>query len=377
MLHQLCRTGAIAALLVTAACGQQAKTEEKPAGPQAVVMGPENVVAVKRESISVGPLIAGELRPEREATVRAKAGGSVLQVLVDEAQPVKQGAVLVRIEVRALQDAVRSTESGVRSAESSVRSAEQGLTLAEREAARTKTLVAGGALAERDLETAQNAVTAAEAQVADANARLADARSRLAAAREQLGDTVVRAPISGTVSRREVNGGDVVAPGAPLVTIIDPSSMRLEASVPSDALTQLRIGAPVEFEVRGYPNQPFTGKIDRISPVADQATRQVTIYVSIPNSAGKLVAGLFAEGKVSSETRNALVVPVSAIDFSGANPSVMRIRDGKAERLSVGVGVRDERADRVELLSGVQEGDILLVGAAQSITPGTPVKVAD
>ena len=193
---------ALATIVLAAACsGEQEAAPAAAAQPQAVKIGQESVATVTRDQIKTGPLISGELRPEREATVRAEVGGSVLEVLVDEARPVRQGAVLARIEAQALTDAQAS-------AQSAVRSAEQALRVSEREAERTETLVKGGALAERDLETTRNAVVAAQAQ-------LADARSRLASASKQLADTVIRAPISGIVSERPVNRGDVVAPGAP------------------------------------------------------------------------------------------------------------------------------------------------------------------
>jgi RND family efflux transporter MFP subunit len=352
---------ALAALLVLSACGSPQPEQPATPTPQAVSIGPESVARVVRDQISSGPRIAGELRPEREATVRAEIGGSVLDVRVEEARPVRQGAVIARIEAQALTDAEVS-------ARSSVRSAEQALGVAEREATRTETLVKGGALAERDLEAARNAVTAAQAQ-------LADAKSRLASASRQVGYTVIRAPISGIVSDRPVNRGDVVAPGAPIATIIDPSSMLLEASVPSVDLGALRVDAPVEFHVRGYGDQTFTGHIERISAVADPVTRQVPIWVSVPNTAGRLVAGLFAEGRVNSQARQALVVPATAIGSTGSDNWVLRVRDGKAERVSVKVGLRDERSARVELESGVSEGDVLLTGAAQAVTPGTPVRI--
>ena len=124
---------------------------------------------------------------------------------------------------------------------------------------------------------------------------------------------MIRAPLTGVVSSREVNRGDVVSPGTALFTVIDPSSMRLEASVPSDDLSALRVGAKVEFTVRGY-DQTFPGTIERIAPQADAATRQVPIYVAIPNVGGRLVAGLYAEGRVVSQSASGLVVPLAAIN---------------------------------------------------------------
>jgi RND family efflux transporter MFP subunit len=345
--------------LAIGACGGG----EPQAAPEveAVRISAESVTRVARGEIQSGPIISGELRAEREATVRAEVGGSVTEMRVEEGEPVKQGALIARIEAQALDDARLS-------AQSAVRSAEQALQVAEREAERTQALVKGGALAERDLEAARNAVAAAQAQ-------LADARARLTSAERQVGYTVIRAPITGVVSDRPVNRGDVVAQGAPIVTVIDPSSMRLDASVPSEALSALRVNAPVVFRVRGYGDQFFTGHIERISPVADPVTRQVPIYVSIPNTAGRLIAGLFAEGRVTNEVRTGLIVPASAVERQGSSSWVLRVRDGKAERVPVQVGLTDERDGRVELTGGVAEGDVLLTGAAQAVTPGTPVTV--
>jgi len=347
--------------LLTSACATDAEKAPVDEPPAAVRVGPENVIAVSRDAIVIGPAVSGEIRAERDATVRAEIGGSMTQVSVEEGQAVRRGDLLGRIETRTLDDVRQS-------ATSSLRSAENQLAVARREVERTETLVKAGALAARDLDVARNTVTAAEAQ-------LADAKSRLASAERQLSDTVLRAPIGGIVSNRAVNAGDVVSIGTELFTIIDPSSMRLEAAVPSDDLSRLKVGATVEFTVRGY-DQRFEGRIQRIAPQADATTRQVPIYVSIPNVGGRLVAGLFAEGRVVTERAEGLVVPVNAVNTSDATPWVLRVTDGKTERVDVTLGLRDPRTERIQVASGLKEGDTLLRGAAQGMTPGTPVTVS-
>jgi RND family efflux transporter MFP subunit len=349
--------------LGAAACGRTSASEGPAANsaPATIEIGPENVTKVTAQAISVGPLVSGELRAEKEATVRAEIGGSVLQVYPQEGQAVQRGTLLARIEGRALQDALAS-------AQSALRSAEQTYGWAQKEETRIQNLVRGGALAERDAEVAHNAAVQAKAAVDDA-------RSRVASATKAIEDLTVRAPIAGIVSRRHVNAGDVVSPGGELYTIIDPRSMRLEASVPSEQIGTVRVGAPVTFEVRGYPGQTFEGRIERLSPAADPVTRQVPIFVAIPNTQGRLVAGLFAEGRVTKESKNALVVPVAAVTEKGGAAWVMRVRDGKAERVDVTIGLRDEQTERVEIASGLSEGDLLLLGAAQGMTPGTPLRI--
>jgi membrane fusion protein (multidrug efflux system) len=348
------------ALLATG-CKAEAEKSANPA-EEAVQVGSENVITVSKGTVVVGPIVSGELRAEKEATVRAEVGGSMVEVAVQEAQAVQRGALLGRIETRTLEDAKLSATSAVRSAENQ-------LNVARREAERTEKLVSAGALAARDLDVVNNQVSAAEAQVADAKARLASAD-------RALGDTVIRAPFTGIVSRRSVNTGDVVSSGTELFTIIDPSSMRLDASVPSEDLSALRVGAIVEFTVRGY-DTPFQGRIERIAPQADSATRQVPIYVAIPNVGGRLVAGLFAEGRVVSQSASGMVVPTNAVNMTDpAMPWVLRVNSGKTERVEVKLGLRDPRTELVNVATGLNDGDVLLRGASQGITPGTAVKVS-
>ena len=359
-------TGTLAFVLgfavLTAACGGDVSGGEPSAeaAPPVLQIGAEDIVTVQSESIVVGPMISGELRAAREATVRAELGGAMVQVVPEEGQAVRGGALLARIGARALDNARQS-------AASSLKSAENQLAVVRREAERAEQLVSAGAVAQRELDMARNNVAGAEAQVADA-------KSRLASAETQLGDAIIRAPIGGVISRRFVNVGDVVSPGTELFTIIEPSSMRLEASVPSDDLRALRVGAPVQFRVRGY-DEPFEGRIERIAPQADAATRQVPIYVALPNAGGRLVAGLFAEGRVVAEAAEGPVVPANAVNTAGEKPWVLKVAGGHTERVDVTLGLKDPRTERVQITAGVATGDVLLRGAAQGLTPGTPVRV--
>jgi RND family efflux transporter MFP subunit len=354
------RAAAAAALLVMAACGKEGDAAPSKA-PEVLTVGPEAVAVVQQEEIRTGPQLSGSLSAAREAQVRAQVGGQVLAVYAEQGQAVRAGQPLARIDASALVDAATSARTGVASAQTA-------LEVARRNYERAQTLNQAGALSDRDLETAR-------AQLSQAQAQAAGARSQQASAQKQLGNTQVRSPISGVVSLRPVSAGDIVAPGAELFTVVDPQSMRLEASVPADQLGQLRLGSTVRFTVNGYPGRTFTGTVQRISPAADPQTRQVPVVVTVPNEGGALVAGLFAEGRVESQVRQGMMVPATAIDERGVAPTVLRLKGGRAERVAVQLGVRDPDTERVEVTGGVSPGDTLLVGAAVGTTPGTPVRV--
>jgi len=327
-----------------------------------MTIGTENIAIVTVGSVMSGPTLSGAIMPEREASVRAQVGGSVLQTYAEQGQRVKAGQLLAQVDASGLQDAFLSARAAVTSAGSSA-------DIATRELARSQKLFAAGAIAERDLEEARRASITAKAA-------LADARARLANAQKQLGYTRIVAPFRGVVSERQVSAGDVVQSGGAMFTVVDPSSMRLEASIPADQLSSVRIGVPVTFTISGYPGRTLTGRVTRINPTADPATRQVRIIASIPNESGALVGGLFATGRLASESKTGLTAPVSAIDARSTVPAVMRIRQGKVERVPIQLGLRDEGAERVEITSGVQAGDTLLLGAAQGISSGTIVRVS-
>jgi membrane fusion protein (multidrug efflux system) len=362
------RTATVAAMLLavalTMAACKKSGDEAKAAGADdiaAVTVGPENVAVVAMKKIETGPEMSGSLEPDREATIRAEVSGAVLQTLADQGTRVAAGAVLARLDDTGFRDAYLSARSGMTSAQS-------GADLARREADRAEKLLAAGAIADRDAENARRANIAAQSQLADAKARLTQAE-------KQLEKTTVKAPISGIVSVRNVSAGDLASPGTALFTIVDPSSMRLEGSVPTDQMSAVRLGMPVTFTVQGYPGRDFTGRVTRINPVADPTTRQVRILASIPNAGGTLVGGLFAEGRVSSESHSGLVVPITAVDQKGFAPTATRVKNGKAEKVSVRLGLEDPATETIEVLSGLAQGDTVLTGGVLGTTPGTPIRV--
>lgn len=327
-----------------------------------VTLASENVAVVAPSTLQTGPEISGTLHAKRAATMRAEVGGAVAAAHAEAGERVKQGQLLARIDAPALGDAVLAARSGVAAARNN-------LQVGESSARRARTLADAGAMAEQDAERA-------EAGLEAARAALAEARARLSSAEQTAGKLQVRAPFAGVVSDRAVSAGEVVAPGAALFTVIDPSRLQFDASVAAAQVGLVRPGARVDFTVTGF-GRTFQGKIERVNPAVDPATGQVRVYVDVPNEDGRLISGLYAQGRVAAESATELSVPASAVDLTSTPPTVLRVSDGRIERVPVELGVRDEVAGAVGLRSGVKQGDVLVLGSARgTLAEGTKVRVA-
>ena len=349
---------AMALMLLGAAPG--CKKADPPPPPSAIQLGPESYAVASEGQIESGPTISGTLVPRDQAVVRAQISGSVLRMLVDQGKPVHEGEIIATIDNTALADAVTSAKNAVTNTESAV-------AMAHREQQRQETLLKSGAISEQSVDQSrQNSVSA--------EAGLSQAKSMLATAEKQLGYATVRAPFSGIVSEKSASIGDVVQQGTALYTIVDPSTLELQGTVPANALSIVHLGLHVAFDVTGYPDRDFVGTIARINPTADPMTRQVRIYAEIPNKGQTLVGGLYAEGRIASILKTALTLPADAIDHRTITPAVIHIHNGIVERATVALGTLDEKNGQIEIISGIEGGDTALRGSAMEIALGSHVR---
>ncbi len=351
----------IGAVIAMAAAGCQRAAPPGSGAPPAVEVPAANIVVVDTELVESGPSLSGTLQALHSATLRAQVAGELLAVYTDEGTRVGAGQPVALIDTLTLAEAARS-------ARSQLASAKLAAEVAERNYQRSVTLHDAGAIADRDLETAHDQSVAAAAAVADA-------QSRVAGAEKQLDNATLRAPFAGVVSNRAAHAGDVLQVGNPVVTVIDPSALQLDASVPADFLATTRVGTPVEFSVNGDSAQTFEGRIARINPAVDSVTRQVVIHVSVPNNNHALAAGLFAQGRVVVRAVHALAIPLTALDPKSSTPTVRRVRGGRVESVGVTLGVRDDLAERVEVTQGLAVGDTLLAGASFDVPTGSVVHI--
>lgn len=331
-------------------------------GMMSLVLGANDVHNVALGTIEMAMAIQGDLKPVEEVPVRARIEGNLDGVYVREGDRVGRGQVMARFEA--------SQETGAqRSAEADVESAKSDSVNAQWNADQSAELFKAGAIPERDLRTAQQALVAA-------SARVSAARSRLLAAVRDLEDTRVLAPISGVVSVRSVEAGETVNRGAQMFTVVRSDVLELEAAVPARWAGDVRPAMPVRFNAGG---RDMTGRVARVSPTINPANRSVTIYLQLPNPGNLLKGNTFATGRIVARTvSGTIVIPTSAIRYGQQQsaPFVYRIANDAVEYQPVQLGVVDEASGVVQITSGLEVGDRVIVGNVGAIGRGVKVRIA-
>jgi RND family efflux transporter MFP subunit len=331
-------------------------------GEVIVALGARDVAEARIAEVNAGVALTGSLQPYRVVNVFAQVPGTVTGIRFDRGERVERGAVLASIEA----DGIRSQATG---AQAAVAAAEAGLALATRQLESARTLYGAGAMSELDLRGAEAGHAAAEAQ-------LAAARAQAAGAGESARRATVAAPITGVISDRQVEAGEAVNPGQKLFTVVNAEVLELAGQVPVESASWLRVGLPVVFELKSLPGQSFQGEVARVDPVADGGTRQVGVYVRLPNPGGRIVGGQFATGRVVGERlAEAVVVPEVAVREGSGENYLLVIEGGTVVRRPVQVGGGDVAKGVVAILSGGRVGELVLSAPGATLPPGTRVQV--
>ncbi len=312
----------------------------------ALLVAPQDLVAVEMTALTLGPGITGSIQPQRRADLRAEVSSVVLQVMKENGDTVHRGDVLLRLDDTAIRDSLIS-------AEESARVAQQALDAAERQLQRLKTLREQGMASSQQLEDAEIRRNSTQGD-------LAATRTRAAQARQQLQYTRVTAPFDGVVSDRKVSPGDTVMVGRELIKVLDPHSMRLEGLISADGLAGVKLGQPVHFRISGYSNQTFEGSVRRINPAANPSTRQIEVMVDFKGDQRPELAGLYAEGTVASASQQALTVPASALVQEGDKSFAWRAKDGALKKVGLQLGARDPRRGDFVVSAGLTAGEQVL-----------------
>lgn len=355
------RTGMMMALVLLAgACGRgDAAEQPKGGGPgggggrgpggRGGGGGPPAVetAAVETGSIAREIEVSGTVEPLRSVGVNAQSAGALVSVNAEEGDYVQRGAVMARLDARELEAQVASARANWEVARDAFARAQQ--------------------LRERQVIT--------QAEFDAARAAEAAARASLDQLRTRIGYTVVRAPAGGVVTEKLVETGAVVGAQTRLFTIAEVSTLVSRVGVSELDVGSLRVGQSARVMLDAYPGQRFEGRIRRIFPSADPATRLVPVEVALTGEAAKAARpGYLARVSFALGARDdVLLVPASAVVGQAGAQQVFVVVNGKAERRSVETGLSSE--GRVEIVSGLQAGEAVVTTGSNNVRNNADVRV--
>ena len=396
--HSLVLVVALLAIVAAAATACSSKTSAEEAHA-ANVPEPPAIAAVSVESRGIDRFIkvTGSLTADEQAEVSAETGGRVIATPVERGTRVSEGTVLVRVSPAEASAQLQEAESNAEQIEArlgleprdtfdrkvvpDVMNARASLEWAEAEFGRIRSLLDQKVVSQSEFDQRRTQVEAARQQylVAQNTAEqsyrsLQAARARVSVSRKALSDTTVRAPFSGIVAERLVSVGDYVTRGTRVVTVVRIDPMRVELTVPEQAVSLVHAGQPVRLTVDAYPDDVFDATIRFVSPSLRADQRALTVEAIAPNADGRLKPGLFATASIQQpHSAPALLVPVTSVETVSGTSRVYVIKDAKVEERVVTLGERVR--DQIELTSGVSAGEIVAAEPNGRLSDGAAVRV--
>jgi membrane fusion protein, multidrug efflux system len=304
---------------------------------------------------------SGALQAERSVTVRSKQGAEVRDITVREGETVQRGQVLVTLDVRELQERVRAAEGSLAAVDARVANAK-------------RTRDAQKSLVDQNFISA-NAFDSAESAYQASLGEATSARAQVALARQALGETVVRAPMGGVVAKRYVQPGEKLGFDSPVVQIVDPSSLELQAFVAPELAARVRVGQSAQVKVSGF-GEAIDAKLVRVMPAVDNATRQLGVVLRIGNTNASLKVGMEAQARIELGSAQLLSVPLNSLHSANGEPYVWELgADNKVQRRKLVLGARDDVAGTVAVTSGIAASARVLLGRYDGLNEGQLVSL--
>jgi len=354
------------------------------------------VARVERRTISNTLKISGEFKPFQDVDVHAKVAGYIKTIYVDVGAHVKQGQTLAILEVPELAAQLAGADAAVRRAQEEIGRAQGDLERTKSshaathlafkrlsDAAKTRE----GLVAQQELDDAQAKDLESEAQVSSAKAALSAAQQELDVAKANqkqvaaLSDyTRITAPFAGVVTNRYADTGALVAAGTssstqamPVVRLAQISTLRLVLPVPESVAAQIHLNDPVKVHVQAL-NQDIQGRVSRFANSLDLQTRTMESEIDCENRDGRLMPGMYTESELSlQEKTNALTLPLEAVVRNGDDATVLTVNSQNVlDERHVKLGLEDNA--RVEVLSGLSEGDRVVIGNRSQFRSGQKVQ---
>jgi membrane fusion protein, multidrug efflux system len=332
--------------------------------PMTVELGKASRASIKSEITVVGNLVG-----QATVTVAPRAAGRLQDISVRLGDRVNRGQRVARLEDFELQEQVKQAEAAQEVSMATIRQREADLKLAETNAERSRNLFQRQLLPKQTLDDNEARYQSAVAAVDLARAQASQSKARLDELRINLGNMIITSPVNGFVSRRVVDPGAFVSQNAPIVDVVDITNVRLVANIVEKDLKELQTGDSTKVEVDAFPGEEFMGRIARVSPVLDPATRTAPIEIEIPNPGYRLKPGMYARVSITTDTqKDALVVPADAVVDLGGRRGVFTPLNESAVFRALQIGT--EAGQIVEILGGLAEGDVVITTGAGALRDG-------
>ena len=367
-----------------AACGEKGKQGTAVSRP--VVQGVEVIVVhpVPRETTAEA---LGTVRARTTAAVAPQVMGRLTGVAVSEGSVVAAGALLatiddttVRAQLSSAEGAVAEAEAAREEVDGAISQAEAGKALAEKTFERFRKLLEGKVVTQQEFDEVEMRRTVAVKDLerarqkrAQVSAKISQAKGQAAAARAMLAWTRVTAPFAGVIVEKRADTGSMAIPGIPLFVLEDPRRHRIEMSVSETYLPFLKKGTPVQGILDADPGKPFSAVVTEIDPAIDPASRTFTVKADLP--AGRARSGQSGKVRFAAGKGTVLAVPKRAVTRAGGSDGVFTVGapDNVARLTAITLGA--EFDDRVEVLSGIEDGDRVALSPIDRLSDGARVEV--
>lgn len=350
-------------------------------------------VAVTGHQIERGPIMSqvmgtGTLEARVVVTVSPKISGRILENLVDQGDRVKAGDTLVRLDGVELQQQVAMAQAQLETAKSAIdrliadrARSDAVIAQARRDNRRVLSLLAANAAAQDEADRASETLDIAEAGVSRAAAALAEGRSELVAAERnleyhqaRLADTRIVAPLDGLIVRRLREAGDIVVPGSSVLLLISTDELWIRAWVDETQMSGLRVGQPAKVVFRSQTQQPYRGKVARLSREVDRETREFIVDVRVLDLPENWAVGQRAEVYIESAHKDSVVLlPTDYIQMQENQQGVFVDVDGKAKWRPITIGLHT--AETVEVIDGLQAGDVVIKSVKDALHDGRRISL--
>jgi RND family efflux transporter MFP subunit len=371
----------------------EADDAEHAAASDAVIAA---VVKVQRGPMDNTLTIAGEFKPFQDVDVHAKVAGYIQKIYVDVGDRVKQGQTLAILEVPELAAQLNGADAAVRRAKEDIRREQGDVQRAQSAhgAAHSMYMRLKQASEQQKGLVAQQELDDAQAKDLETEAQASSAQAALSAAEQQVEVSVANqkqfsamsdyarivAPFTGVVTVRYADTGSLVAAGTssstqaiPVVRIAEISKLRLVLPIPESIAAQIHLNDPVKVRVQAL-NQDITGKVSRFSSSLDMQTRTMETEIDFENRKGELMPGMYTETRlVLAQRPSTLSVPLEAVTQTGNNATVLMVTpQNTVEERNIALGLQDK--SRVEVVSGLNQGDRVVVGNRSQFRAGEKVQ---